>query len=82
MDRVNVYNRVGVLRAERGVSRREPAETLELDHRTIGYIERGQYNVKLDQAYRIVNYFGLPFEAVFSQQPFPTMSEQLYDSKR
>lgn len=45
MDRVNVYNRLGVLRAERGVSRRELAEALELDHRTIGYIERGQYNV-------------------------------------
>lgn len=81
VEKVNVYNRVKILRAERGISRRELAEALELNHRTIGYIERGQYKVKLDQAYRIANYFGLPLKAVFSDEPFPTMSEQLYDNK-
>lgn len=77
-DEVKIYNRVRLLRQERGISRKALAEALELNHRTVGCIEWGQYRVKLEQAYRIADFFGLPLEAVFSPEPFDPMSEQLY----
>lgn len=76
--RVEVHNRVKLLRHERGLSRAEMAEALGINHRTVGYIEREEYNVKLELAYRIANLFGLPLEAVFSQSPLARMSEQIY----
>ena len=42
------------------------------------YLERGEYNPSLDLALRAAEYFGLPVEAIFSRQPFPPMSSQLY----
>ena len=75
-----IYNRVKVLRMERGYSRKELADELEINHRTLGYIEREDYALRLALAYRIANCFGLPLEAVFSQESFPAMSEQLYGS--
>jgi ribosome-binding protein aMBF1 (putative translation factor) len=35
-----VYNRIAMLRAERGVSRRQLAEALGVHYQTIGYLER------------------------------------------
>ena len=78
VEKVNIYNRVRFLRQERGISRKELASALRINHRTLGYIERDQYNVKVDQAYMIANYFGLPLRAVFSDEPFENMSKQLY----
>jgi DNA-binding XRE family transcriptional regulator len=37
---------------------------------TIGYIERRQYNLSLDLAFRLAGYFGVSLDAVFSKQPF------------
>jgi DNA-binding XRE family transcriptional regulator len=71
-------NRVGVLRAERGISRHELADALGVNYQTIGYLERGEYNPSLELALRMAEYFGLPVEAVFSRRPFAPMSEQLY----
>jgi len=71
-------NRLTVLRAERGLSRQELADALSVNYQTIGYLERGEYNPSLDLALRAAEYFGLPVEAIFSRQPFPPMSSQLY----
>lgn len=71
-------NRLAVLRAERGLSRQELADALAVNYQTIGYLERGEYNPSLDLALRAAEYFGLPVEAIFSRQPFPPMSSQLY----
>ena len=78
---VRVYNRVRVLRQERGISRDEMAEALGVNHRTIGYIEREQYEPLLSLAWRIGDFFGLPMEAVFSREPFRPLSEEVYGRK-
>ncbi len=36
------HNRIAMLRAERGVSRRELADALEVHYQTVGYLERGE----------------------------------------
>jgi DNA-binding XRE family transcriptional regulator len=73
-----IYNRLPVLRAERGLSRQQLAESLGVNYQTIGYLERGEYNSSLELAFRISDLFGLPIDAIFSRQPFKPMSEELY----
>jgi putative transcriptional regulator len=69
-ERELVFNRLPLLRADRGISRGELAETLGIHYQTIGYIERGEYAPSLHLAIRIAEFFGLPVEAVFSLEPF------------
>ncbi|MEN3609388.1 helix-turn-helix transcriptional regulator [Plantactinospora sp. ZYX-F-223] len=66
-----IYNRIAVLRAERGISRRDLAEALGVHYQTIGYLERGEYNPSLHLALRIAQYFEVSVEVVFSTEPFP-----------
>jgi putative transcriptional regulator len=66
-----IYNRIAVLRAERGISRRQLAEALNVHYQTIGYLERGEYSPSLYLALRIAEYFEVPVEVVFSAEPFP-----------
>jgi putative transcriptional regulator len=66
-----IYNRIAVLRAERGTSRRELANALGVHYQTIGYLERGEYNPSLYLALKIAKYFDVPVEVVFSCEPFP-----------
>ncbi len=73
-----IYNRIPVLRAERGWSRQQLAELLGVNYQTVGYLERGEYNPSLELAFRIAEAFGLPLEAVFSRTPFTPLSTQLY----
>lgn len=73
-----LYNRLAVMRTERGLSRQELADALEVNYQTIGYLERGEYNPSLDLALRAAEYFGVPLEAIFSRKPFRPMSEELY----
>jgi putative transcriptional regulator len=74
----SLFNRIGVLRAERHLSRQELADALGVNYQTIGYMERGDYNPSLELAFRASEFFGLPIEAIFSRQPFRPLSEQLY----
>lgn len=76
-----VYNRLPVLRAERGLSRRDLADVLGIHYQTVGYLERGEYNPSLALALTIAEHFGLPVEAVFSRTPFTPLSAELYPSK-
>jgi putative transcriptional regulator len=73
-----IPKRIAVLRAERGMSRQELAEALDINYQTVGYIERGEYNPSLDLAFTIASFFGLPIEAVFSPTPFEPMSVRIY----
>src|SRR5215831_16275046 len=68
-EREVVYNRLPLLRANRGISRTELAEALGIHYQTVGYIERGEYSPSLYLALRIARYFDLPVEAVFSTEP-------------
>ncbi|MGY1694839.1 helix-turn-helix transcriptional regulator [Geodermatophilus saharensis] len=74
-DRDAVYNRIALLRAEQGVTRRELADALGVHYQTVGYLERGEYNPSLHLALRIAEFFGLPVEVVFSTRPFPRISD-------
>ena len=69
-DREVTFNRLPVLRADRGISRTGLAEALGIHYQTVGYIERGEYSPSLHLALRIAAFFDLPIEAVFSLEPF------------
>lgn len=73
-----LYNRLPVLRAERGLSRQDLAAAVDVNYQTIGYLERGEYAPSLDLAFRLSEYFGLPIEAIFSRSPFTPLSETVY----
>ena len=70
-----IHNRIAMLRAERGVSRRELADALGVHYQTIGYLERGEFSPSLHLALRIAAYFDVPIEIVFSLTPFKRLGE-------
>jgi putative transcriptional regulator len=70
-----VHNRIALLRAEQGVTRRELADALGVHYQTVGYLERGEYSPSLHLALRIAEFFGLPVETIFSTTPFPRISD-------
>lgn len=72
-----IYNRLAVLRAERGLTRQKLADALGVNYQTIGYLERGDYSPSLDLALRISEYFRLPLEMIFSRKPFRPLTEEL-----
>ncbi|MBT2228647.1 MULTISPECIES: helix-turn-helix transcriptional regulator [unclassified Nonomuraea] len=71
-----VYNRIALLRAERGVTRRQLADALGVHYQTVGYLERGEYSPSLYLALRIAEYFEVSVEIVFSTTPFPRIGER------
>jgi putative transcriptional regulator len=71
-----IYNRIPVLRAECGISRRTLADAVEVNVQTIGYLERGDYYPSLELAMKIASYFNAPIEALFSFAPFRSIAEQ------
>jgi putative transcriptional regulator len=70
-----VHNRIALLRAEQGVTRRELADALGVHYQTVGYLERGEYNPSLHLALRIAAFFRVPVEVAFSITPFPRISD-------
>ena len=64
------HNRIAMLRAERGISRRQLSEAVGVHYQTIGYLERGEYSPSLHLALEIARYFEVPVEVVFSTTPF------------
>ena len=77
-----LYNRIAVLRAERGISRQDLADAMEVNYQTIGFLERGDYNPSLKLALALAEYFSLPVEAIFSKQPLQPLSQQVYGTGR
>lgn len=73
-----LYNRIAVLRAERGISRQDLADAMAVNYQTIGFLERGDYSPSLKLALSLAEYFALPVEAIFSKQPFQPLSQQVY----
>lgn len=71
-----IYNRISMLRAERGISRRELADALGVHYQTVGYLERGEYSPSLHLALRIAEHFEVPVEVIFSTQPFPRLGTE------
>lgn len=79
--RSEFHTRLPVLRAERGLSRRQVADAVGVHYQTIGYLERGEYNPSLALALRIAAFFDLPVEAIFSLEPMAPLSEALYKGR-
>lgn len=72
----NVFNRIAMLRAERGITRRQLADALGVHYQTVGYLERGEYSPSLYLALKIAEYFEVPVEIVFSTAPFPRIGDR------
>jgi putative transcriptional regulator len=81
MSEIKIYNRLAVLRAERGLSRLNLANAVGVNYQTIGYLERGEYNPSLELAFRLSEFFALPIEAIFSTRPFKPLSQEMYTSR-
>jgi putative transcriptional regulator len=77
-----LYNRIAVLRAERGISRQDLADAMDVNYQTIGFLERGDYSPSLKLALSLAEYFALPIEAIFSKQPFQPLSLQVYGTRK
>ncbi|MEV7397159.1 helix-turn-helix transcriptional regulator [Aeromicrobium sp. NPDC092404] len=71
-----VHQRIAMLRAERGISRRELADGVGVHYQTIGYLERGEFSPSLHLALSIAGFFEVPVEVIFSLEPFPRLGEQ------
>jgi DNA-binding XRE family transcriptional regulator len=71
-----IHNRIAMLRAERGISRRQLADALGVHYQTIGYLERGEFSPSLYLAFRIAEYFEVAVEVIFSTAPFPRLGEK------
>ena len=71
-----LHNRLAVLRAERGITRRQLAEAVGVHYQTVGYLERGEYSPSLLLALRIAEYFEVRVE-VFSTRPFPRIGSMV-----
>ena len=77
-----LFNRIAVLRAERGISRQELADAVGVNYQTIGFLERGEYGPSLRLAFQIAEFFALPIEAVFSTRPLKPLSQQVYANSK
>ncbi len=76
-----IYNRIAVLRQERGLTRKDLAVIIGVNFQTVGYLEREEYNPSLDLAFKISEYFGLPVELIFSPKPLKPLSEEIMEIK-
>lgn len=76
----NVHNRIAMLRAERGISRRELSQALGVHYQTVGYLERGEYSPSLHLALKIAEYFEVPVEVVFSTTPFARLGSSAVET--
>ena len=72
-----LFNRINLFRQERGLSRKELAESVCVNPQTIGYLERGDYRPTVELALKLAGVFGVSVETLFALEPFPSLAEQL-----
>ncbi len=65
-----VYSRLEAVRAERGITRQQLADAVDVHYQTIGYLERGEYSPSLALALRIAAELEAPIGELFSLTPF------------
>lgn len=78
---VDFHNRVKLLRVERGLSRKQLADLVEVHPQTIGYIERRQFNPSIEIALRLSDTLGVGLDAIFSRRPFKLLSNRALASR-
>jgi putative transcriptional regulator len=76
-----MFNRLAVLRAERGLTRRALAEALGVNPQTIGYVERGLFNPSLELAFRLSELFGVPIQCIFARTPFAPVAAPIGEDR-
>ncbi len=76
-----IYNRISVLRRERGISRKTLADEIGVNFQTVGYLEREEYNPSLDLAFRISEYFEAPIEFIFGVEPKKPLSREILEKR-
>jgi len=67
-----IYTNLASVLWQRGVTREELAQALDIKPQTIGYIELGRYTPDLLLALRISDFLGVPVNELFSLHPFPS----------
>ena len=72
-----IHNRLNLYRTERGLSRKDLAERVDVNPQTIGFLERGSYTPSVELALQLARVFGVSVEAVFSLEPFPSLAAQI-----
>jgi putative transcriptional regulator len=72
-----IHNRIALFRAERGMTRKELAEAVEVNPQTIGYLERGDYKPSLELGMKIAAVFDVPIAVLFSFTPFESVADAL-----
>ncbi|MBR3118662.1 MULTISPECIES: helix-turn-helix transcriptional regulator [Oceanobacillus] len=61
-----VKNNIRKIRLERGIKQIQMAEDLQVTRQTFTAIEKNKYNPSLELALKIVEYFNVPIEEVFT----------------
>jgi len=64
--RLNIINRLCVLRAEQKITQEELANEIGVTRATIIAIEKGDYNPSLELAFRLARYFKKDINMLFS----------------
>jgi len=59
-------NTIKVLRAMRGITQNELAQSLGVSRQTVNAIEKGKYNPSLDLAFKLAEYFETTIEDIFT----------------
>lgn len=72
-----IHNRIALFRTERGLSRKDLAELVQVNPQTVGFLERGSYSPSVELALRLAEVFGVGVDALFSLEPFPPLAQQL-----
>lgn len=78
----NVHNRIAVMRAEKGLSRKELAAAVNVNFQTIGYLERGDFNASLELALKLAAFFEVPVEVLFSLEPITPLGDLVRAASR
>jgi putative transcriptional regulator len=76
-----IYNRIALLRTEKGLSRQELAEKVDVNYQTIGFIERGDYSPSLELAFKLAEVFDVELTTIFSDKPFQPLFTNKGDRK-
>lgn len=77
-----LVNRIAVFRVEKGLSRKDLAAAVGVNPQTIGFLERGAYSPSVELALKLAQVFGVPVEALFSLNPFPSLAAQIAGARQ